>query len=225
MGEIIERIDAPSIAGSVMGRMEDAVNDRVSHDHIRRSHVDLRAKYLLAVGILAFLHFFKKLQVLFDASISIRTFLARMAQIAAGIVDFFTGLVIHISEALADEYASKFIEFREIVGRIVHRFLPLKAQPLHVFQDGIHILYFFLRRVRIVETHIRLAMILLADAEIQANTLHVADMKISIRFRWETGQHLVIGIDMVGNIFIDFRFDKVSGFSFFFHSSSSLITP
>ena len=68
-------------------------------------------------------------------------------------------------------------------------------------------------------------MILLADAEIEANALHVADMKISIRFRRETGQHLVIGIDMVCNIFIDFRFDKVSGFSFFFHSSSSLITP
>ena len=109
MGEIIERVNAPSIAGSMVRSVEDAVNDRVSHDHIRRRHIDFRAKHLLAVGILAFLHFFEELQVFFDTSISIRTFLARMTQIAAGIVDFFTGLVIYISEALADEYASKFI--------------------------------------------------------------------------------------------------------------------
>ncbi len=223
MREIVERINAPFIAGAVMGGMEDAVNNRISHNHIRRRHVDFRTEHLLAVRILAVLHFLEELQVFLDTSISIRTLNARMTQVAAGIVDFLARLVIHIGEAHANQAAGEFIKFREIVGREMHRFLPLEAQPLHIFQNGIHILHFFFRRVRIIKTHIRGAVIFLAQAEIQTNALHVTDVQIAIRFRRETGQHLVIGIDMVLKVFIDFRFNKISGGSLFFHSSSSLI--
>ena len=140
-----------------------------------------------------------------------------MFQIAAGVVDFLAALVIHIGQTHADQLAGKFIKFREIVGSEMDRFLPLESQPFHIIQDGIHKFLVFLGGVRIIETHIGGAMILFAQSEIQADALHMTDVKIAVRFRRETGEHPSIGIDVVFYVFINFRFNKISGFSFFFH--------
>ena len=219
MCKVIERINAPGIPRSMMGRMQHTINDRISHDHIRRSHIDLGAKHLFPILVLAFLHLLEKLQVLFDASVSIGTFLARMLQIATSIMDFLTRLVIDIRKTHADQLAGEFIQLRKIVRCIMDRFLPMEAKPLHILQNGIHILDLFLCRVRIIEADIRLPVILLSNAKIETDALHMPDVKVSIRFRRKTRQHPIIRIDMICNIFIDFCFDKIRSFSFFFHSS------
>ena len=95
----------------------------------------------------------------------------------------------------------------------------MEAKPLHILQNGIHILDLFLCRVRIIEADIRLPVILLSNAKIETDALHMTDVKVSIRFRRKTRQHPIIRIDMICNIFIDFCFDKIRSFSFFFHSS------
>ena len=53
MGQVVHGIDAPLIACPVMFGVDDAVEDGVAHIEVRAGHVDLGAKYLFAVGVLA----------------------------------------------------------------------------------------------------------------------------------------------------------------------------
>ena len=49
VGEIVGRINAPLIAGAVMGRAQHPVHDRIAQIDIRRRHVDLGAQRAAAV--------------------------------------------------------------------------------------------------------------------------------------------------------------------------------
>ena len=217
MREIVERINAPRVARAVMRRAQNAINDRVAHDDIRRRHVNLRAETFLAVRVFPVFHLFKKAQIFFDAAIPIRAFRARMRQIAAHRVDFLSRRIVHIRQPHLNQAARKFVELGEIIGRIMHRFLPLETEPFHVFQNGIDVLHLFFGRIRIVKTDIRLPVIFLPQTEIEANALHVPDVQIAVRFRRKTRQHPSVCIDAVFDITIDFRFDKIRGHPFLFH--------
>ena len=59
MGKIIHGIYAPGISRVMMAHMGHTVNDRITHIHIRRGHVNSGAQNLFPVGIYAILHFFK----------------------------------------------------------------------------------------------------------------------------------------------------------------------
>ena len=48
--KVISRIDAPRIAGPMMGRPQHAIHDRVAQIDIRRGHVNFRAQRAAAVG-------------------------------------------------------------------------------------------------------------------------------------------------------------------------------
>ena len=52
VGEIVQRVDAPVVAGIVMGDVADAVQHRVAQVDVGRGHVDLGAQHVFAVGIL-----------------------------------------------------------------------------------------------------------------------------------------------------------------------------
>ena len=64
--EVVHWIDAPRIAGPVMGRVPDPVQRWISHVQIGRRHVDLRAEHVLAVGELAGFHPREQIQVFLD---------------------------------------------------------------------------------------------------------------------------------------------------------------
>ena len=49
MGKVVSRINAPLIAGAVMGRVKNPIHDRISHVDVRRCHVDFRAQRSAAV--------------------------------------------------------------------------------------------------------------------------------------------------------------------------------
>ena len=90
MGKVIHRVNAPCIAGVVVCHTGYTVDDRVSHVDVRGSHIDLCAKNLLAVLILAFLHLLKKTQVLFDGTVSVWAFLTWSIEIASVLSDLFS---------------------------------------------------------------------------------------------------------------------------------------
>ena len=71
MSKIVQRIDAPLIAGIVMFCMTDPVNGRIAHVHIRVCHVDLGTENFAAVGELTVFHAFKKIQVFFHRAVAI----------------------------------------------------------------------------------------------------------------------------------------------------------
>ena len=60
---------------------------------------------------------------------------------------------------------------------------PTADEPFHVFGDGVHILDVFLGRVGVVHAKIADAAELARDAEVQADALGVADVKVTVRLR------------------------------------------
>ena len=58
VGVGVHRVDAPLVAGAVVGGFLDAVDRRVAQVDVGRLHVDLGAQDVRAVGVLAVFHFF-----------------------------------------------------------------------------------------------------------------------------------------------------------------------
>ena len=81
--EVVHRIDAPRVAGPVVGGVADPVERRVAHVEVRRRHVDLRAQHVRAVGEFAGPHPREQVEVLVDRPIAVRAVAARLGQRAA----------------------------------------------------------------------------------------------------------------------------------------------
>ena len=60
MSEIVHRINAPFVASIVMADVSDAVDDRISHIDVGRTHIDARTEHFLTVRILSFPHLLKQ---------------------------------------------------------------------------------------------------------------------------------------------------------------------
>src|SRR4029077_18660213 len=75
MRVVVERIDAPLVAGPVMRRMPDPVYRRVAHVDVRARQVDLEPKHVRAVRKLARFHAPEEVQVLGDAAIAVDAWL------------------------------------------------------------------------------------------------------------------------------------------------------
>ena len=71
--KIIQRIQAPLVAATVVRRMTNAQQQRVAHDHVRMRHVDLRAQHVRAIGELARLHAAQQVEILLGVRSRIRT--------------------------------------------------------------------------------------------------------------------------------------------------------
>src|SRR5881227_3717709 len=81
------------------------------------------------------------------------------------------------------------IELLEIVRRVIEVPAPVEAEPAHVALDGVDVFLVLLGGVGVVEAQMTAAAEFLGDAEIEADRLGVADMKIAVRLRRETGDH------------------------------------
>ncbi len=79
MREIVERINAPLVAGVMMRGVPDAIEDRIAQPHVRRLHVDLGAQGARAVGKFARFHAREQIEVFFDRAIAKRSILAEPA--------------------------------------------------------------------------------------------------------------------------------------------------
>ena len=190
VGEVIHRVDAPLVTGTMVRSMLDTIEKRVAEHHVRACHVNLRPEDFLAVSIFAGLHVTEKLEVLFHAPVSVRAFHARLVDGAASLADFFLSLVIDVCQSPLYQVFSPFVQLVEIV-RSISFLIPLETKPLDVFLNGIHVLGVFLGRVGIVETQVRLAAIFLRQTEVNADTFRMSKVQISVRLRRETGQNAV----------------------------------
>ena len=179
-------------------------------------HIDLRAEHLLAVGISALFHLTEQLQVLLDAPVAVRTVHARLVHGAAVCGDFLLGFVIHIGETALDKLLGPLVELVEVV-RCVALLLPLEAEPLDVFLDGINIFGVLLGRIGVVVAQVGLATVLLGKSEIYAKALGVSKMEISVRFRREAGKN---GAYFSGfQVIFNNLFEKIELLYFFFHKA------
>ena len=94
--EVVHRVDAPLVAGAVMLGVEDAVHDGVAHVEVGRRHVDFGAQGARAIRKFAGLHACEQVEILFDAAIAVRAFLAGFGEGAAVFADLVGGEVADV---------------------------------------------------------------------------------------------------------------------------------
>ena len=190
VGEVVARVDAPLVAGLVVMRMADAVQDRVAQVHVRRTHVDLRPQRTGAVGELTGLHAGEQVEVLLHRTVTVRAVAARLGEGAAVFAHFLGTEVADERLAGLDQLDGPGMQLVEIVGGIADLAGPLEAQPLDVGLDGIDVHLVFLGRVGVIEAQMAIASEFLGQAEVQADRLGVADVQVTVGLRGETGDDL-----------------------------------
>src|SRR4051812_29965198 len=94
--------------------------------------------------------------------------------------------------AALDQRLGELVELVEIVGGEILVRLPLEAEPVNGLLDGVDVFLLFLRRIGIVEAKMAAAAVLLRQAEIQADRLGVAEMKIAVRLGRKPGDDLLV---------------------------------
>ncbi len=80
---VVHGIDAPFVAGAVVGGVEDAVHDRVAQVDVGRGHVDFGAQDFRAVGELTGFHALEQVEVFFGRPIAGRARFAGRGECAA----------------------------------------------------------------------------------------------------------------------------------------------
>ena len=176
-------------------------------------HVYLGAQHLLAVGKLAVAHALKQVEVLLDAAVAPGAVLAGLGDGAAAEADFLLSLVVDVCKAPLYQLLGPLVKLVEIVG-CIKLLLPLEAEPLDVFFDGIHVFGIFFGGVGIIVAEIGLAAIFLCEAEVDAKALGVPQVQVAVRLRREAGED---GFDFAGlQVVLDDFFKEIE-FSFFFH--------
>ena len=192
-----------------MGGVDNAVHGRVAHIDIVGGHVDFGAENASAVGKFTVAHAFEQVQVLFDRAGPVGAFAAGLGEGAAVLADLVGGEVVDVGLAVLDQLESKLVKLLEIIGGIKLAVFPIIAQPVDIFFDGVDIFDVFFDRVGIIEAQVALAAKGFGGAKIDADSLGVTDMQITIRFWWETGMHVVEAAG--AQIFFDGISDEVTG--------------
>lgn len=82
---------------------------------------------------------------------------------------------------------------------------PVKAQPAHVLLDGIHVFGGFLAWIGVVKAEMTDAVILLGNAEVQADGLGMADVEEAVGLRRESGDDVAVfaGFEIFGDDLAD----------------------
>ena len=164
MCKVIHRVDAPLITGIMMCHTGYTVEDRISHIDIRWCHIYLRTENLLSVCILACTHIFKKLQVLFHTSVTVRAVFSRLCQSSSVLTDLIRCQVTDISFSFLDQFDCILIHLIKIIRCKVKVISPVSTQPFDVGFDGFYELCLFLCRVGIVKTHMECSVIFLCKS-------------------------------------------------------------
>ena len=207
VGVVVDRVEAPRIAGAMVLSVEDAVEDGVAQVQVRVRHIDLGAQDLFAVGEFAGPHPGEKIEALLDGTIPPGALGARVLQIAAGFADLLGALILDVGFAFFDEKNGPVIELLEVVGGEIEVLAPVEAEPADVGLDRLDVFDLLLGRIRVVEAKVAAAAILLRNAEIETDRFGVAQMQVAVRLGRETGHRA--GVFARGEIFFDDLADEV----------------
>ena len=97
-----------------MAYVSDSVDNGVSHIDVGGSHINLCTEHSCTVGELTVCHSLEKVEVFFDASVSVGTVLAGLCESTAVFSDFISCEVADISLAHFDELDSAVIDEIEV---------------------------------------------------------------------------------------------------------------
>ena len=222
MGKIIHRVNAPGLAGAVVLLVQDAVEHRVAHVDVGRSHVDFRPEHIAAFRVPARAHFLEQAQAFLRGAVAPGRILARLRQGAAVFAHLLLRQLVHVRKAAANQVHGVLIALFVVFRCEEQPAVPGKAQPADVVHDAFDELRFLLGGVGIVKAEVAQPAIALRGDEIDVHGLGVADVQVAVGFRREAGMHpsaVLAGADVL----VDKVPDKIASQRFgVFHGKSSL---
>ena len=187
VGEVVERVDLPGVAGAMVLGVQDAIHDRVAQVDVARGHIDLRPQGAGALGEFARPHPGEQIEVLRYAAVAVRALAPGRFERAAILAHLVGVQIADVGLALLDELDGVLVERLEIVGGEEQTVPPVVAQPADVGHDHVDILLLFLDRVGVVETQVAGPAKVGGDAEIDGDGLGMADMQVAVRLGWKAG--------------------------------------
>ena len=208
MGEVIHGIDDPFAARAVVFGMADAIDHRVAHVDVGRSHIDFGPQHLFAVGESAGPHLLKQLQVFLHRTAAEGAFLPWLGERPPGLADLLGAQVADKGQPFFDEPDGAFVHIFKIIG-CIELIFPGKAQPMDILFNGADIFLILLGGVCVVIAQIARAAVLLGQTKVQADRLGMSDMQIAVGFRGEPSQNMVMPSGR--QICVDDLLNKVPG--------------
>ncbi len=191
VGEVVHRVDAPGVAGTVVVLAPDAVHHRVAQVLVAGLHVDLRAQDVGAVGILPGAHAPEDVEVLGGRAVAVGAHAARLVEAAAPRAHLLERLAVDVRLAGLHELLGDGVELLEVVRGKVEALLPVIAEPLDVGLDGPDELVLLHAGVGVVEAQVADGPgDGLRDAEVQGDALGVPDVQVAVGLGREARHHL-----------------------------------
>ena len=199
----------------------DAVEHRVAHVEVAGGEVDFGAKGVFALGEFTLSHALEEIEVFLDGPVAPGAD-GGARRVAAVFAELLGRQLADIREALFDQLYGILVSFLKIVGAVEESVAPVKAEPVDVLLDRLNVFGVLLGWVRVVKAEVAQAAEVFGGAEIDGQSLAVADMEITVRLGREAGVdlHAVAAVPLA-KILLYKGLDKVSGRDFF-HIS---ITP
>ena len=148
---IVHRVNAPGIAGAMVSRSQDPVQDRVAHGDVGRRHIDLGPQRSGSIRELPGFHPPEQVKILLHRPVAIRAVASRFRQRSPVFPHFLGAQIADVGLSQPDQLFSVFIKLGEIIRRIKHAVAPVEAKPLDVFLNGVDVFDVFLAGVRIIE--------------------------------------------------------------------------
>ena len=192
VGEVVHGIDTPLAAGAPVLLVQDAVHGRVAHDDIGRSHVDLCAQGILALGEFAGLHAAEQVKGFLPGAVAPGAVFAGLGQGAAVGAHLLLAQFIHIGQAPADPVLGNFIALVVVIAGVIQPARPVEAQPLNVALDGLDILGILLGGVGIIKAKVAQSPVLFGGQEVHDQRLAVADVHIAVGLGRKARMHLLV---------------------------------
>ena len=205
VGEIVHRIEAPIVSGSVVVGPLDAVEQRVPHVHVGVRHVDFGAQHAMAIGMDAVPHFLEEAQVLLYRTVAVGAVGSGRGGRPLLRGHLLGGLMIHVGLAELDEFDGKAIELFEMVAGVELTAIPVISEPRHIPTDGVHVFLVLLFGIGVVEAEVDEALVFLGEPEGEADGLGVPDVQVSIGLRRESRVDALVlaRLQVVGDDLLD----------------------
>ena len=186
MGKVVHGEHAPARALTMMLNETNTVDDGVAHVEVAGGKVNLGAEGHLALLHLTGDHLLEERTGLFNGTVTVGGH-GGDTHIAAVGAELLGRQLTDIGQALVDQLEGVLQGLFKIIGAIVETVAPVEAQPVDILLNGIHVLGVLLGGVGIVHTQVAQSAVLLGSAEVDAQSLAVADMEIAVRLGRETG--------------------------------------
>ena len=203
MCKVIHGIDAPFVALTMMLYIADSVQHGVPHVEVAGGQIDLGTKGIFSLRKLSGTHAPEQIQILFHRAVTVGGD-RRVMQVTAIFLKLLRRQLADISQPLTDQIFGKLVGLLKVVRAIEEPVIPVKAQPVNIFFDGVYIFRILFCGVGIVHTEVADAAEAQGASKVNAQGLAVANVQVAVGFRRKTSvDGLALKLSSCGNVFFN----------------------